>query len=1401
MNYKIFYFYFLKVFLFLFLSKIFVNPSSINKLIRLGDDDFRYCRFSYLSSGDMILDTSSYPVSKERRFFGLKTDGRFYFNSADNEEAPYCSINVDHEDGRIEGESYRINLISTNSEYNGKEVILGISKAADEVHYVEIYDLENRNMITKFLTTEIFGNIYSDYFSITKSPDETNNIYTIAYVDKQPSEFYIKIKKTYFRFDTILRYIHKNEYDIPTGDQRILSCFYTQEILFYLCYYLSADAHNLRIRTYDQAFTEKKKLTIYEAREPAKYNSKTFFKGIHLKGAIGVFTYYKIDKNYPTISILKCDINGNLDPYKSFSGIDLHKEEDFNKDVNLNDIIKLNDFQICYISVNGEDKTKFKIIIFTLYKDDSLMNIRYYNNEMWNNYGVRIFLNLKADIYKNFIALGFSNCPQYQCYRSIEDTHFSSLIIFSYPNSNDINLNIISHLYMSEEKIENGFKINFEEILVIENNVFGYVYKGTKIMNFPTGINLKYMETGNDIEDGTIVNKDEYVIFYFEENGEYSKRNYTFEFVFIVEEDNYDNLIDNVNMTNYDYSRGSDGGEAKNEKNYYTKHEYIGKHSYFNIIISDELVSDCHNDLCDLCFINYTCITCKYNTTFNGNIKNCKSPFSPTTIITTNIESTIVENNINIPQNPSTIINILPTIPKIISSTFQNQESTEEDILAKKYNGKMTNEQIGEIYNKLKNKISPNANEIIETENVIFQISTLEVQKNNNNPNISSIDLKDCERLLKQQEGLKDNEELIVLKTDIKSEDLSKTYVQYEIYNPKTLKSVQMDICKNISISVSVPIFLDENTKAMYASMSQSGYNLFNLNDSFYNDICSTYTTENGTDLTLADRKNLIYDNSGNISLCQDGCTFESYNLTTRKAQCDCSIQIEKTVTDPAKINFNKKFADTFFNTLKNSNFLVLKCYKLVFSLKGQTKNIGSYLMTGITFIFIILMLVYIINGNKKLNIFIQTILKLKLHNINKKNISHNSENKKNKNPIQMADKKNTNKIKENNKDKINNNNKNENKINSKNNNKNNNIKNQNKNSINIIQNKNRNNSKKEASKKNKNENSKLNNKEKGKKVKNIPPKRKQKNTDNIYNRKSYDNLISIEKQTQDNLKSQKNIVKVKNKNKNIFNIKNNIQIIHKSNTTKTIDNKHKNKTSKMNLDKQEIKKLTDEELNSLEYEQAILIDKRNYFQYYFSLLKKKHLILFAFWPAKDYNLVAVKISLLLLAFSLYFTINGFFFSDSTMNKINEEKGAFNIILQIPPILYSAFISAIINMILKLLSLTEKQILVIKSEKNFNMARKKSNSIKTCLKIKITIFFILSFIFMLFFWYFISCFCAVYKNTQKILIIDTLISFGFSMLYPIGLNLIPGMFRIPSLKAPKHDRKCIYKISSFVALI
>ena len=200
-------------------------------------------------------------------------------------------------------------------------------------------------------------------------------------------------------------------------------------------------------------------------------------------------------------------------------------------------------------------------------------------------------------------------------------------------------------------------------------------------------------------------------------------------------------------------------------------------------------------------------------------------------------------------------------------------------------------------------------------------------------------------------------------------------------------------------------------------------------------------------------------------------------------------------------------------------------------------------------------------------------------------------------------------------------------------------------------------------------------------------------------------------------------------------------------------------------------------------------------------MLKKKHLILFTFLPNNDYNLIFIKISLLFLSFSLYFTVNAFFFTDETMHKITVDHGAFDFLYQIPQILYSTIISAVINMILKKLSLSELQILSIKKEKDFKTALKKGKNILRCLKIKFNIFFILSFILSSLFWYFIACFCAVYKNTQDILIKNTFLSFGLSMIYPLGLNLLPGMFRIPALRGPKKDKYYLYKFSTLVAII
>jgi hypothetical protein len=251
------------------------------------------------------------------------------------------------------------------------------------------------------------------------------------------------------------------------------------------------------------------------------------------------------------------------------------------------------------------------------------------------------------------------------------------------------------------------------------------------------------------------------------------------------------------------------------------------------------------------------------------------------------------------------------------------------------------------------------------------------------------------------------------------------------------------------------------------------------------------------------------------------------------------------------------------------------------------------------------------------------------------------------------------------------------------------------------------------------------------------------------------------------------------------------------------LDKLAKVKTNKSNKIIKNEKKflMNDKELNNLEYKKALIYDKRTYFQYYLSLLKKKHILLFAFIPANDYNLQYLKISLLVLSFSLSLNINGFFFSDKTMHKIYEDEGVVNYLYQITEILLTTIISSVITLVLRKLSLIEDNILKIKKQKKSDKTIEMIRKAQKCIKIQFIVFFILSFLLLFSFWYFVSCFCGVYVNTQIILLNDTLISFGLSMVYPFGLNLLPGLLRIPALKDKKKDKECMYTISRYISLI
>ena len=78
--------------------------------------------------------------------------------------------------------------------------------------------------------------------------------------------------------------------------------------------------------------------------------------------------------------------------------------------------------------------------------------------------------------------------------------------------------------------------------------------------------------------------------------------------------------------------------------------------------------------------------------------------------------------------------------------------------------------------------------------------------------------------------------------------------------------------------------------------------------------------------------------------------------------------------------------------------------------------------------------------------------------------------------------------------------------------------------------------------------------------------------------------------------------------------------------------------------------------------------------------------------------------------------------------------------------------------------------------------------------------FFITFLLLGFFWVYLGCFCAVYKNTQIHLLLEVLSSFGISFISPFLIYLLPGIFRIVSLKKGKN-RPLLFKLSKLLELL
>ena len=99
------------------------------------------------------------------------------------------------------------------------------------------------------------------------------------------------------------------------------------------------------------------------------------------------------------------------------------------------------------------------------------------------------------------------------------------------------------------------------------------------------------------------------------------------------------------------------------------------------------------------------------------------------------------------------------------------------------------------------------------------------------------------------------------------------------------------------------------------------------------------------------------------------------------------------------------------------------------------------------------------------------------------------------------------------------------------------------------------------------------------------------------------------------------------------------------------------------------------------------------------------------------------------------------------MHEIYESKGQFDLETQIPIIIYSTLISYILNYPLNYLALSNDPIIDFKQGSVKNI-KKRAKKLVRKLNIKFILYFIFSSLILLFFWYYISLFCVIYRNTQ-----------------------------------------------------
>lgn len=250
-----------------------------------------------------------------------------------------------------------------------------------------------------------------------------------------------------------------------------------------------------------------------------------------------------------------------------------------------------------------------------------------------------------------------------------------------------------------------------------------------------------------------------------------------------------------------------------------------------------------------------------------------------------------------------------------------------------------------------------NLNKTIEGDDFYAQVYPSD-SKPTENENVSSIDFSECEKALKKFYQIPESDPILISKFDYKTENSTTNQVEYKVYD-KNGNQLSMKPCEKIQINISYPINSGSNVNIENGlNYNEEGIDVFNSEDSFFNDICYSYQ-ENGVDVPLSIRREQLYQN---VTFCETGCEYGGMNYTSKKVICSCAPKSEfstETNEERETTNNNKPFASQVFDL----NIEVMKCIKLVPKWGNLSNNIGFWLIGVINLTGVIISIMSLYSG------------------------------------------------------------------------------------------------------------------------------------------------------------------------------------------------------------------------------------------------------------------------------------------------------------------------------------------------------------------------------------------------------------------------------------------------------